>query len=55
MMIWFIKQVSKRVRLVYPESFIEICIKTNHDMGGGHLGFKKTWPKVRDLFNWKNM
>ena len=50
------KTGSKRIRLVIPHTFVERCLKMCHDdMGGGHLGFKKTWPKVRDRFYWKNM
>ena len=50
------KTGTKRIRLVVPESYIETCLETCHDdMGGSHLGFKKTWPKVRDRFYWKNM
>ena len=47
---------SKRNRLAIPRSFVENCLRMCHnDMGGGHLGFKKTWPKIRDRFFWKNM
>ena len=59
--IWFqdgllYKVGSKRNRLYIPRSFVENCLKMCHnDMGGGHLGFKKTWPKIRDRFFWKNM
>jgi hypothetical protein len=48
--------VRDRLRIVIPESAIESVFKMCHnDMGGGHLGFKKTWPKVRDRFYWKTM
>ena len=50
------KTGSRRIRLAVPKSLIERCLKMCHDdMGGGHLGFKKTWPKLRDRFYWKNM
>ena len=34
------------------ETVLRMC---HNDMGGGHLGFKKTWPKLRDRFYWPNM
>ena len=50
------KTGPKRIRLVVPKTFIENCLQMCHDdMGSGHMGFKKTWPKVRDRFYWKNM
>jgi hypothetical protein len=43
-------------RLVVPKSMIETVLTSCHDdISGGHLGFKKTWPKIRDRFYWKTM
>jgi hypothetical protein len=48
--------VKDCLRIVIPESGIEqVFMMCHDDMGGGHLGFKKTWPKVRDRFYWKTM
>lgn len=42
--------------LVIADSMKDLVFEMCHnDMGGGHLGFKKTWPKIRDRFYWKNM
>lgn len=50
-----IKNVKVK-RIVVPEVLVETVLTTCHDdMSGGHLGFKKTWPKVRDRFYWKTM
>ena len=54
--ILFQKRKNKSDRLVIPfvlkKMVFEIC---HNDMGGGHLGFKKTWPKIRDRFYWRFM
>jgi hypothetical protein len=43
-------------RLVIPNTLIDTILTLNHDdMGGGHLGMKKTWPKIRDSFWWPTM
>ncbi len=50
------KAGSKRTRLEVPQSLVAKCLCMCHnDMGGGHLGFKKTWPKLRDRFYWRTM
>ena len=50
-----VKKANKKV-LMIPTSLVEVALSTCHnDMGGGHLGFKKTWPKIRDRFFWKTM
>ena len=37
------KTGEKRVRFVVPMNLVEKCLKISHNnMGGGHLGFKKT-------------
>jgi hypothetical protein len=42
--------------LVVPLALREIAFRMCHnDMGGGHLGMKKCWPKVRDRFHWNSM
>ena len=42
--------------IVVPQSIREKVLKIyQNDVGGGHLGFKKTWPKIRDRFFWKSM
>ena len=42
--------------LVIPLSMVDTVLKMCHnDMGGGHLGFRKTWPKIRNRFYWKTM
>ena len=50
------KKSNNRNRIVIPESIKETILKLCHDdMSDGHLGFKKTWPKIRDRYYWKNM
>ena len=42
--------------LVIPSTLREVVFRMCHDdMGGGHLGMKKCWPKVRDRFYWPSM
>ena len=42
--------------LVVPLALRELAFRMCHnDMGGGHLGMKKSWPKVRDRFYWNTM
>ena len=42
--------------LVVPLALREIAFRMCHnDMGGGHLGMKKCWPKVRDRLYWNSM
>ena len=46
---------SIRYCVVIPETLKETVLQLCHnDMSGGHLGMKKTWPKVRNRFFWKN-
>ena len=47
---------SDQIQLVIPFSLQETILKMCHnDMSGGHLGIKKTWPKLKDRFYWKSM
>ncbi|CAF1149257.1 unnamed protein product, partial [Brachionus calyciflorus] len=50
-------QVKNNVkRLCIPDELIGDTLRTCHnDMGGGHFGIKKTWPKIRERFVWNNM
>ena len=53
-----IKESNDKIsyRLVVPQTLIDTVMRICHDdMSGGHLGFKKTWPKIRDRFYWKTM
>ena len=46
-----IKDLKYHSRLSKTLKLKENVLRTCHnDMGGGHLGFKKTWPKIRDNF-----
>ena len=48
-----VKKSNKTV-LMNPNSLVEVALHTCHnDMGGGHLGFKKTWPKIRECSSGK--
>jgi hypothetical protein len=50
------RKSNTRQRIVIPESMKTTIFKLCHDdMSGGHLGIKKTWPKIRDRYYWKNM
>jgi hypothetical protein len=50
------RKSNTRQRIVIPESMKTTILKLCHnDMSGGHLCFKKTWPKLRDRYYWKNM
>ncbi len=50
------RKTIKGIALVVPTSLRETALRMCHnDMGGGHLGVKKTWPKLRDRFFWPNM
>ena len=50
------RKTTSRITLVIPTAMKETVLRMCHnDMGGGHLGFKKTWPKLRDRFYWPNM
>jgi hypothetical protein len=50
------KASNERQRIVIPEIMRETILKLCHDdMSGGHLGFKKTWPKISSRYFWKNM
>ena len=50
------KKADGRNRIVIPESMKENILTNCHDdMSGGHLGFKKTWPKICSRFYWKIM
>ena len=50
------KKENSRNKLVIPKSLKNEVLKLCHDdMSGGHLGFKRTWPKVRDRFYWSSM
>ena len=45
-----------RICLVVPLKLRQTVFRMCHDdMGGGHLGMKKTWPKIRDRFYWDTM
>ena len=49
------KNAANKLCLVVPLSLRKQALSMCHnDMGGGHLGFKKTWPKVYDRFYSKN-
>ena len=49
------KSVMKRI--VLPHSMIATVMEEYHDtcISGGHLGFHKTYEKVRERFYWENM
>ena len=34
------------------QTILKLC---HNDISGGHLGFKKTWPKISSRYFWKNM
>ena len=47
---------SQRFCIVIPFSLRQNVFKMCHDdMGGGHLGMKKTWPKIKERFYWNTM
>ena len=50
------KKDNERSKLVVPKTLKNVVLKLCHDdMAGGHFGFKRTWPKVRDRFYWSSM
>ena len=47
---------SQRYCLVVPYALRQNVLRMCHDdMGGGHLGIKKTWPKIKERFYWATM
>jgi hypothetical protein len=48
------KKTNKGKKLiVVPESLRKVILKTCHDdIGGGHLGFRKTLPKIKERYYW---
>ena len=43
-------------RIVIPKKLVESVLKACHDdIGGGHLGRKKTWYKVKERYYWRTM
>ena len=50
------KRTLRRKRLVVPESLKELIMKFYHDSEfGGHLGFFKSYEKIRQRFFWEGM
>jgi len=51
-----VRRSTTRNKLVIPETYKLEVLRLCHDgLAGGHLGFRKTWPKVRDRFYWRTM
>ncbi|CAF1071831.1 unnamed protein product [Brachionus calyciflorus] len=43
-------------KILVPKKLVESVLSTCHDgLSGGHLGFKKTYAKVKQSYLWKNM
>ena len=50
------KKNDERGRLVIQTSMKKTILNLCHnDMSGGHLGFKKTWLKIKCRYSWKHM
>ena len=50
------KKKSKLKLLVIPKNLIStVCTLCHDDMSGGHFGFKKVWPKIKNRYFWKSM